>query len=66
MTEVSVRLAQKLTREEIEELARLVGPEARGKWWYRLARALPHAETHRRRGRKGGREVGRVSGGEDE
>ncbi len=52
------RLAQKLTREELEELARLVGPEARDKWWYRLGKAQPLSagkRTKRDRGKGEGR-----------
>lgn len=29
------KLVLRLTREEVEELARLVGPAAADKWWYR-------------------------------
>jgi hypothetical protein len=49
------RLAQKLTREELEELARLVGPEAQGKWWYRVGKAQPLSV---RKTTKGGRGKG--------
>jgi hypothetical protein len=47
------RLAQKLTREELEELARLVGPEARDTWWYRVGKAQPLAGGKSTKGGRG-------------